>query len=295
VKTLPVTALVLTFDAPDAAAKCVRAVAGQTTPPREIIVVDNHSVPPVDEQRLRGEIEQGIDLRVVRTDDNYGPAGGHARGLREFLAGDQDHAWVMDDDVEPDPDCLERFVAAVEATGRPVLGGPAIYDRVSGERCDGWGWWGVLIPRAAVALFGVPREELFWALEDQEYLRDRLPLGGFEPLRVDDAIVRLNRRADWRDPDRPPGIAFQWDKPDWKYYYEVRNFTYMYLWGRRHVALPVRVKSLTRYLVTYAQCLAREPSDRGRKAQRYLSGLVDGVTGRLGRRIVPSRADRPSG
>jgi glycosyltransferase involved in cell wall biosynthesis len=294
-RTLPVSAIVLTFDAQEAVAKCVGAIAAQTAPPREVIVVDNHSVPPVDEHELRQQLPPEIVLRLIRTDDNYGPAGGHARGLRAFLEGEQRYAWVMDDDVEPDTTCLERFVAAIEATGRPVLGGPAIYDRVSGERCDGWGWWGVLVPRAAVGLLGVPREDLFWALEDQEYLRDRLPLGGFDPLRVDEAVVRLERRPDWRDPDRPAGIAYQRDKPDWKYYYEIRNFVFMYLWKRRHIALSVRLKSLTRYLVTYGRCLAAEESDRATKARHYAMGLFDGITGRLGRRVVPSRSDRPTG
>ncbi len=286
-----VLAIVLTFDAPDHVARCVEHLGRQSTPPGAILVLDNHGQHPADEEALAQLA--GVPLTVWRLPENGGPAGGYFAGLSRFLGSDFRTAWVMDDDLQPDTHCLAGLLADLDAAGRRAVVGPAILDADSGERCDGWGWVGVLIPREAVETVGVPRRDLFWCLEDQEYLRDRLPLAGFAPRRAEDAVARVTRRPDWRDDARIEGVPFQHDKPAWKYYYEVRNHTYRYLYDRPHLDRSVRLKSLANYLSAYARMVSRERSGRSTKAVCALRGLVDGATARLGRRVEPSSADRP--
>jgi GT2 family glycosyltransferase len=287
-----VVAVVVTFDAPDAAAQCVAALEAQTRPPMGIVVVDNHGARPVDPEVLRALTTVPVD--VLRTDDNLGPAGGYAVGLRRAIETDAHHYWLMDDDVHPDPGCLEALLAAASDRPSAVLG-PAVVDAESGERADGWGWWGVLVPREAVLTVGFPQEDLFWGLEDQEYLRDRLPLAGYPLSRTEGAIVTVNRRADWRDEDSVQGLSFQRDKPAWKYYYEVRNLVYRYLWDRPHIQRSVRLKSLGAGLIGYARMVRAPQPRRGEKVSAVLRGAMDGVGRRLGRRMVPDVSDRPVG
>lgn len=285
-----VVVVVVTFDAPEAVARCVSALGAQTIPPAMVVVVDNHGPRAVDPDHLRAAVAVPVD--VVRPDENLGPAGGFAVGLRRALEHRADHYWLMDDDVHPAPGCLEALLGAARGQPTAVLG-PAVLDAESGERADGWGWVGALIPREAVLTVGFPREDLFWCLEDQEYLRDRLPSAGYPLLRVDAAEVRVERRADWRDEDRIAGFPYQRQKPAWKYYYEIRNHTYRYLYDRPQVRRSVRLKSLARYLSGYARSLRVERDDRGHKTRLAARGLVDGITRRLGKRVEPDRSDRP--
>ena len=57
------------------------------------------------------------DVTVLRSDVNGGPAGGYAIALERFLESDSQHAWVLDDDMLPEPECLERLW--VVAASRP--------------------------------------------------------------------------------------------------------------------------------------------------------------------------------
>src|SRR5580704_13249762 len=98
-------ALVLTHNAPASLARCLSAIGSQTRPPAAILVVDNASDPPVDQSKL----DVGIPIRLVRSETNLGPAGGWAIALQDFLDDAYEFAWVMDDDIVPEPDCLERL------------------------------------------------------------------------------------------------------------------------------------------------------------------------------------------
>jgi len=150
---LAAVAVVLTHNAPESLDRCLRAIAAQTTPPQAVLVVDNASSPPVDPS----DAPPGCPpLLLVRSDHNGGPAGGYAIALARFLATPYRHAWVLDDDMRPDPTCLER---------------------------------GFLIAREIVEEVGLPRPELFWWAEDTEYLQWRIPAAGYPMRVVADAAV----------------------------------------------------------------------------------------------------------
>ena len=99
-----IVALVLTHNAPQALARCLAAIGAQADGPEEVLVVDNASQPPVRESLLP---KSGRSLRVTRSEVNGGPAGGWAMALRLFLANDFTDAWLMDDDIVPEPKCSQ--------------------------------------------------------------------------------------------------------------------------------------------------------------------------------------------
>lgn len=272
----PVLALVLTYNAPRALARCLAGIAMQTVPPRAVVVVDNDSATPTADV-VAGV--GGLDVSVLRLAENTGPAGGHAAGLRCFLAGDLPLAWVMDDDCVPEPSCLEGLLAESRRQEAPALVFPTWIDEPTGEVVNWPAWCGFLIAREVVADVGLPREDFFWWAEDTEYLHYRIPVAGHPVGRTEAARVLHGRvRAGAR-------------KPPWKVYYEVRNSVYYRLWVQRR-----RGRRFYRLARTLLKMLARivvREDQRGRKLWLYARAVVDGLLGRLGKRVPVQIAELP--
>jgi GT2 family glycosyltransferase len=260
-------ALVLTHNAPQSLARCLAAIDVQAEPPEDVIVVDNASKPAVDASSLS---DVGHSLRVIRSDVNGGPAGGWAIALRSFLASDFTHAWVMDDDIRPDPGCLTAlWEAASDDPTSAFLFPIAIQPDGAVGR---WGsWCGFLISREIVAKVGVPMEELFWWAEDAEYCEWRIPEAGFPRRIIEDAVVH-------HDAIRQGG-----DIPTWKYYYESRNMLYYHLHVMHRVGrYPKKITSLV------LRAVVRQKKDRIRSLAAICRGLYDGAFRRLGIRYEVS-------
>lgn len=254
-----VQALVLTYGAPDALRACLDALASQTRPPDDVLVIDNAGDPPA----------RADAASVVRLERNLGPAGGHAEGLRRFLDGEADVAWVLDDDVVPEPGCL---AALLEAASAASLG--PVFPRqftTDGRPDDHPRWAGVLLPRAAVAVAGLPMAELFWWVEDTEYLAHRLPARGFPSTTADAARVTHT------------GVRRTERAPDWKLYYESRNT----IWYRFHVQRGRRAWKAARYLARVHGRVLRQPAPRGPRLRAVWRGVWDGTRGRLGTTVEP--------
>ena len=284
-----VFAQVLTYEAPDALARCLEALARQTRPPDEIMVLDNAGSDLAADVVAAHCTDPTVRLR--RLDKNLGPAGGHSVGFRSFLDSHCDWAWVMDDDVVPDPNALESLLAAAgDRTDVVVL--PRCRDLDTGETWgNNNGWLGVLVHRSAVEQAGVPDEDLVWWTEDTEYLQWRLPRAGWDRIETEQPVVAVSRGRPTRS------------KPAWKYYYETRNQIHYRLRVQRpaagmavprHLTRRVRIWRAVRSTTKLAgRAVFREPSGRGQRMAMVGRGAVDGIAGRLGRRVEPLEPDRP--
>jgi rhamnopyranosyl-N-acetylglucosaminyl-diphospho-decaprenol beta-1,3/1,4-galactofuranosyltransferase len=255
------TALVLTHNAPASLERCLAAIGDQARLPDAVIVVDNASQPPVDGiEPLGGH----VPVQVVRSAINTGPAGGYAQALAEFLQSEATHAWVLDDDMRPDPCCLERLwrVAAKDPSTAFVF--PV--SRQSDGSVNVWpSWCGFVLAREIVEDVGLPMAELFWWAEDTEYLQWRIPEAGYQQQVVHDAIVD-------HDAIRRRGAV-----PLWKYYYEARNMLYVHLHVKHKVGRYPRNITLL-----FARAMVREHHGRLRRLSVMARGLMDGARGRLG-------------
>jgi len=254
-------AVILTYNAPASLDRCLQAIAAQTTPPQAVLVVDNCSTPPAD----LPDLPEGCPpVTLVRSDHNGGPAGGYALALEHFLTTPYRHAWVIDDDMRPDPDCLERLwvVAAKEPERAFVF--PISYQ--SDGTFGAWpSWCGFLVAREIIEEVGLPMAELFWWAEDTEYLQWRIPQAGYPMRVVGDAYVRHDaiRQSD--------------SVPVWKYYYEARNMLYVHLHVKKRVGYyPRNIAKL------FGRAILREPEGRVVRLRAMGRGLVDGARGRLG-------------
>ncbi len=266
-----IMAVILTHNAPESLDRCLRAIAAQTVPPEAVLVVDNASRPPVTLGSLDPVAPAAREL--VRSDVNTGPAGGYYEGLARFRDSDYLHAWVLDDDMRPNPWCLERLWAVAGRDPERSFVFPV--SRETGGDYGIWpSWCGFLISRTIVGAVGLPMKELFWWAEDTEYLQWRIPEAGYPRQVVDGALVEHDaiRQGD--------GV------PLWKYYYEARNMLYVNMHQTRRVGhYPRNLSKLV------ARAVWREKRGRLRRLGVIARGLFDGAAGRLGVRypIEPMR------
>jgi len=271
-----IMAVVLTHNAPEALERCLRAIAAQTRPPEAVLVVDNASTPPV---ALDADLVPMSHLEVVRSEVNTGPAGGYAQALGQFLDSGYLHAWVLDDDMRPEPACLELLWAEASTTPGSAFVFP-ISRQADGSHGDWPSWCGFIVARQIIEAVGLPMEELFWWAEDTEYLQCRIPDAGYERRVVEDAVVDHDaiRRGD--------GV------PLWKYYYESRNLLWVHLHVKRRVGRYPR--SVSRLV---ARAVLREKNGRVRRLAVIGRGLWDGARGNLGIRypVEPMQERRRGG
>jgi rhamnopyranosyl-N-acetylglucosaminyl-diphospho-decaprenol beta-1,3/1,4-galactofuranosyltransferase len=112
---MSVCALVVTYNRRELLEACLAAIARQTVPPDELILVDNASTDGTPELlRELGYLDRP-DVSYLRLEENLGSSGGFGRGFEEAKRSDAAWLWVMDDDAEPAPDCLELLLESAPA------------------------------------------------------------------------------------------------------------------------------------------------------------------------------------
>jgi len=112
---MTVCALVVTYNRKRLLEECLEAILSQTRPVGKLLIVDNASTDGTPERlRERGYLDRP-EVAYLRLEANLGSSGGFARGFEAARASDGDWLWVMDDDAEPAPDCLERLLESPPA------------------------------------------------------------------------------------------------------------------------------------------------------------------------------------
>lgn len=264
-----VLAMVLTYNSPDTLARTLAAVSAQSRLPDAVLILDNAGTPPAVTVTQEWARPSDLDVRVVREVENSGPAGGWARALEEFLDTGFDLAWILDDDIVAPASCLEGLLEEYAAMGTSACVIASVRTP-SGNVTHYPGWCGVLLGREVVESAGLPRADFFWWAEDFEYLMLRIPAAGF-PFHVTPAVVVEHQQG-----------RGEWGNPPWKYYYEARNNVYLHLYlkhGRGR--WPRKLAGLT------MRALIREDEGRMVRLKMIGRGIIDGLGGRLGRRVEP--------
>lgn len=98
-----VYAVVVTYNRLSLLQKSLEALANQTLAPTKIIVVNNDSTDGTKEW-----LSTQRHLVVIHQ-DNVGGAGGFHTGTKAAYEDGAGWVWLQDDDVLPDPDCLEQM------------------------------------------------------------------------------------------------------------------------------------------------------------------------------------------
>ncbi|MGI6229932.1 MAG: glycosyltransferase family 2 protein [Tractidigestivibacter sp.] len=110
-----VSALVVTYNRKKLLEESLAAIAAQSYPVVEIVVIDNASTDGTAELFSGdGSLAKCDLINYHRMDTNLGGAGGFKEGLRIASQSGADWVWLMDDDCIPYPDTLRNLVDAAE-------------------------------------------------------------------------------------------------------------------------------------------------------------------------------------
>lgn len=274
-----VAVVVVTYNRADLLAGLLAGLARLDTPAEAVYVVDNASTDHTA-RVLADAVAAGAPsgLRVLRSEENLGGAGGFHRGVRAAFEGGHDRIWLMDDDVVPAPDCLDRLLEVDEdclmavredrrgrlcekaATrfdldhARAIKPKTGMVETDFGTReampplveLENVAFEGFMVRRSVVAEIGLPDPSYFIFYDDVDYaLRARR--AGRRIWAVRDAV--LVRQLDFDQ---------QHDLAGWKGYYMYRNLFAVHLrYGRTRA---VRAKP---WLIT-AGVVALSPLRGGR-------------------------------
>ncbi|WP_435746789.1 glycosyltransferase family 2 protein [Nocardioides sp. SYSU DS0663] len=241
-----VAVVVVTYNRADLLDRMLDGLGALTTPPDAVLVIDNASTDHTA-ALLAGRTDPW--LRVTRTEENLGGAGGFSLGVRQAWDGGFDRIWLMDDDVVPAPDCLDVLLAQDEdclmavredragrlcekAATRFDLTNPlAVKPKTAMVETD-WGtraampervelenvaFEGFMVRRAVVAAIGLPDPSFFIFYDDVDYAM-RARRAGFRIWAVRDAV--LVRQLDFDQ---------QHDLAGWKGFYMYRNLFAVHL------------------------------------------------------------------
>ncbi|QWW20283.1 glycosyltransferase [Schaalia sp. 19OD2882] len=105
-----IAAVVVAWNRADMLVDTLDALAGQTRPLDDLVVVDNASTDTTPQVLAA---HPGVTDIVTMT-RNLGGAGGFAAGIARAIARGADLVWIMDDDTVPHPDALEALLRVRE-------------------------------------------------------------------------------------------------------------------------------------------------------------------------------------
>lgn len=237
-----VAAVVVTFNRLEKLKTVIQSIEAQSLAPAWLIVVDNASNDGTSQ--YLATLQTTVSLHVVSMTENSGGAGGFTAGMEEAYVLGADHVWIMDDDCYPEPSALEKLVAgfdqAVDGLGPDVPFACSVVLYTDGTICEmnnpvtTWDWArlyvqdqpnvmvlacsfvSVLIPRWAIAEYGLPYREYFIWFDDREYTTRLTKV--CPGVQVMDSVV-IHDMGDNK------GVNFEMvDQSNaWKFAYGVRN------------------------------------------------------------------------
>ncbi|WP_104201876.1 glycosyltransferase family 2 protein [Billgrantia saliphila] len=110
-----VIGVILTYNRKELLELCLKAIHSQTRPCDMILVINNASTDGTLEFLKSGKYP---NIKVYSLKINVGAAGGFNTGFRLAYDNGADHVWMMDDDVIPESDALEKLLVADELLER---------------------------------------------------------------------------------------------------------------------------------------------------------------------------------
>lgn len=300
-------AVVVTHNREETLPRCLDALLRQNRPPDGLLVVVNGCTDGTV-GLLERSYPNGHRL-ILR--ENLGGGGGFEAGLREAIGKGYEWVWLMDDDPVAEPPALERLMAQAARTpeGTPAAFASVQYDAPLDKYNAGFLWrrmpvgvprtlvdhgepfpvdlapfCGFLVNREAVQRVGYPRGDFFMRFTDYEY-----------SLRLVAANVPLisvprSRMLHYLGERNAAGHVVS-KNPPWKAYYDARN--------RVFTAVRLRRQGLEffftlRYLLRQsARDIVLDPAYGVPNTWMRVRGVVDGLTGRMGKRVDPARSRAP--
>lgn len=246
-----IACVIVTYNRKVLLQKCLKAVASQTFKPVCVYITDNAStdgtMESVKEWGYYNCIDNGIEYKYILNTKNEGGAGGFYLGMKTANENAvYDALWVMDDDGEPDANCLKELVKylgthdyiapiVLSSDDRRTCAFSESFDEIEvfcdkmkahNGIIDNWAspFNGILYSKRLIDTIGYPKTEMFiWG--DEKNYHGRALKAGFTPITVLAAIHYhpKNRQDKVLSFNKFPIIL---PNNDWKLYCYIRNLIY---------------------------------------------------------------------
>jgi len=282
-----VIAVVVTYNRKELLLQCIRCLQGQTKEGLEILIVDNASTDGTEQALL--PFMESKAITYVNTGANLGGAGGFQFGLNHACKSGHEYIWMMDDDSAPEPDALEKLIAAAEELGHfGYLSGKTLW--TDGSLCKmniqrdtrlapikdfresiipsgAATFVSLLIPRTVIRQIGLPIGEFFIWADDLEYTRR---ISRMYPCYVVVDSITVHHC----ETNNGGNIATDAPSRIDRYRYAYRNEVYLYrregVQGIMHLLLRTPLH-IFRVLIKSKDC-------RLRRIRTILAGTLDGLS-----------------
>lgn len=309
--------VIVTYNRSDLLVNTLKAVMAQTQPISQLVIVDNCSTDNTQQVLAEmglvaaplkdGELQNSVldsDLKVCcsRSAENLGGSYGFYTGLKLAHEMDNDFIWMMDDDVEPDRDCLELLVSHMDKqTGVciPNRYGNGFVDSAKtkydlehvfryklSKKKDfipanqitadavvvrDMPFEGPLLRSSLIDQVGLPNKDLFIIFDDTEYATRLSEVANIKFV----VGARLFRQL--------PTKSAKKRKLNWKDYYSLRNeFWFDHTYGKTWAVRELRPR-LYMLGVTVKKTLKGQSDDLAVIRRAY----KDGMNERLGKTVNP--------
>ncbi len=246
-----IACVVVTFNRKESLLQCLNAIRRQSYKPNTVYIIDNASTDGTDSvikcYGYDSRIIDDIYFKYIRCHNNTGGAGGFYLGMRTaFKDKYYDGIWVMDDDGEPEKDCLKELVPFLSTKDYIA---PIVLSNIDKTTCSfipdttyidfckkadrngvvsGWAspFNGILYSRRLIKKIGFPKKEMFiWGDEINYQLRAEK--AGFHRMTTIKAIHYhpLDRQHSICNKDTLNVVIVPVES-DWKLYCAIRNRVY---------------------------------------------------------------------
>jgi GT2 family glycosyltransferase len=243
-----------TYARPQDAMETARSSEEWSVPPTRVVVANNSSVALTGDQRV-DILDTGVNVGL--------PA---ALGACFRALDDCDAVLVLDDDTLLAADTAQHLLVQLdEDVG--IVGVPRRFTAKYSSSTGLFPWSPSVVSRVAIERVGVPRQELFFGLDDWDY---------------GTRVVRAGLEVRWVPLDLPQqSLGASWDG---RSYLSARNAVYLAVWKNHHRAF---------WRLTWDQLrVSVRPGVRARVRRR---GLLAGLLRRMGPPppdLMPEGSDR---
>lgn len=240
---MDIVAVVVTYNRLELLKRNLSCLRGQSIALSRIVIVNNGSTDGTGKW-----LDEQSDITVIHQ-SNVGGSGGFYTGMEYAVSLKSDWIWCMDDDVFPQPDCLERLLehesrkeVGIMAPRRLMEGRIYTNDflsfdltrpfssmytgRLAKMQVDmpveiaGTAFEGLFVRREVVERIGLPNKDLFIFCDDTDYCL-RTIAAGYKILYVPAALMDKQKffsNDSWSERNK---------KKKWKRFYQIRNSSYL--------------------------------------------------------------------
>ncbi len=285
----------------------LRQLLSQSMELDKIYIIDNASSDGTCEYLQDKDILKNDIIEYVRLEENSGGAGGFYEGVKRGYEAGYDYVWLMDDDGAPynkdtfqiimdkakelkqkgkELFVLNSLVVCEEEALSFGLGEGSINTRQEAMNKSKEGllystlnpFNGTLVTRELIAVAGYPNKEFFIKGDDADYMLRCKAAKATLATVVDSiyyhpALPTVKRKFLGKE-------RLIVDEAPWKEYYRTRNFTRIFLERKKY-------KPLYKFLMKRLMTVFVSKENKLKKFVMILKGFLDGLTGKMGKRVLP--------